>query len=83
MQTLRFLIWPDFEFLPLSVSNKAGFLQNTSRHCNVGPACAQYVGQKFLCERHNLAAETILRHQKPPGQPFVDLMKAIASGYLE
>ena len=64
------------------ISNQACLLQYSGGDGDAGPTGSQHVSQKLLRQRHKIRADTVLAHQQPAGQPFIDLVKAVARSHL-
>jgi hypothetical protein len=70
---------PRFNFCRTTlVGNHSRFLKVAGSYRNACPARVQHVGKEFLCQRHNITAQAVLRHQKPPRELFLNVMRTIA-----
>ncbi len=62
------------------VGDEAGLLQDAGGDGDAGAPSAEHVREKFLSERHDVSAESILTHQEPTREAFVHFVQAIAGG---
>jgi hypothetical protein len=57
-------------------------LQNTGRNCHAGSIRTQHHPEEIMCDRYGSGVDSILSHEQPASQAFLDLVKPIARGRL-
>lgn len=57
-------------------------LQDAGSNRHTRPIRAQHDREEIVCDRHDIGVDSVLGHQQPSRQAFLDLVMSIASGSL-
>ncbi len=66
----------------VSVTDHSGFVQDSGSNGHAGASSPEHTRKKFVGERQNSTADSILAHQQPARQTLLNLVKAIAHSNL-
>src|SRR5258706_3885980 len=64
------------------IGDQTRLLQHAGGHRDARPAHAEHLGHELLREDHVVFTDPVVRHQEPAGQPFIDLVGAVAKHRL-